>query len=83
MKSINKTYDNILKTASDEKDNYIAGCLLHYFYFKKYYSMIAWQQAIDVDSKEIKSISFTKYLDQGRAENTTMFFITEKQKKSF
>ena len=45
--------------------------------------MMAWQQAVDVDSKEIKSINFTKYLDRGTGGNTTMFFITEKQKKSF
>ena len=32
-----KTYENIRKTATGQGDDYTAGCLLNYPYFKKYY----------------------------------------------
>ena len=39
------------------------------------------QQVLDADPRAIQQINFTANLD--RAENTTMFFIIEKQKKLF
>ena len=36
-----KTYDNIRKIATDERDNYSTACLLDYNYFNKYYEVIA------------------------------------------
>ena len=34
-------YDNILKTATGQLDDYTTGCLLDYNYFNIYYKMIA------------------------------------------
>ena len=35
IKSDMKTYDNICKIATGEGDDYTAGCLLDYIYFKR------------------------------------------------
>ena len=59
-----KTYDNIRKIATGQGDDYTAGCLLDYSYFKSYYKLIA----IDL-SKDSKNIN--------REEGATMFFIIE------
>ena len=53
-----KTYGNIRKIATGRGDDYTAGCLLNYIYFRKYYKMIAVdlskQQALDTDPKAIE-----------------------------
>ena len=53
-----KTYDNIRKIATEQRDDYMIGCLLDYPYFKKYYKLIAIdlskQQKLDADPKAIK-----------------------------
>ena len=36
-----RTYDNIPKITTGQGDDYTTGCLLDYFYFKKYYHMTA------------------------------------------
>ena len=36
-----KTYENIRKIATGQRDDYAAGCLLDYSYFKDYYKTIA------------------------------------------
>ena len=36
-----KTYDNIKKIATGQRDDYTTGCLLDYPYFKDYYKLIA------------------------------------------
>ena len=36
-----KTYDNIRKTATGQRDNYATGCLLDYSYVNNYYKAIA------------------------------------------
>ena len=36
-----KTYENIRKIARGQGDDYTAGCLLQYSYFKDHYKMIA------------------------------------------
>ena len=38
VKSNLKTYDNIRKIATDQGDDYAAGCLLGYNYFNNYYN---------------------------------------------
>ena len=52
------TYDNIRKIATDQGDDYTAGFLLDYNYFKKYHKMIAIdlskQQALDAGPKSIQ-----------------------------
>ena len=63
LKSNLRAYDNIRKIAIGQGDNYTNGRLLDYNYINNYYNMIATvlskQQALDVDPKPIKKISFT------------------------
>ena len=63
MKSDITTYDNILKIATGQGDDYTTGCLLDYNYVNNYYKMIAIdlsrQQALDTDPKAIEKINFT------------------------
>ena len=79
-----KTYENIIKIAIDQGDDYITGCLLDYSYFKDRYKMIAIdlskQQAFDADPRAIQQINFTANLD--REGNTTMFFIIAEAKET-
>ena len=53
-----KTYENIRKIAPGRGDDYTAGCLLDYIYFKSYYKMIvvdfSKQQTLDADCKAIE-----------------------------
>ena len=57
VKNDKVTYEHIRKIATGQGDDYTAGCLLDYIFFKKYYKMIAVdlskQQALDVDPKVI------------------------------
>ena len=73
-----KIYENIIKIATGQGDDYTTGCLLDYPYFKDHYKMIAIdlskQQALDAGPSAIQQINFTGNLD--RAGNTTMFFMT-------
>ena len=52
-----KTYENIRKIATGQRDYYTTGCLLNYPYFKENYKMIltalSRQQALDADPTEI------------------------------
>ena len=51
------TYENIRKNGTGQGDDYTAGCLLDYPYFKENYKMIAIdlskQQAVDADPRAI------------------------------
>ena len=55
------------KNAIGQVDDYTAGCLLDYTYFKKYYKMIAIdlskQQVLDAAPKAIQQINFRVNLD--------------------
>ena len=57
-----RTYDNIWKIATAQRDDYTTICLLWYPYFKKYYRMIVIdldkQQALEADPKRIQKINF-------------------------
>ena len=79
-----KTYQNIIKIATGQGDDYTTGCLLDYSYFKDYYKMIAIdlskQQVLDADPRAIQQINFTANLD--KAANTTMFFIIDEAKET-
>ena len=81
---MNKTYENLRKTATSQRDDYTTGCLLDYSYFKDHNKMIAIdlnkQEALDADPRAIQQINFTANLD--RAGNTTMFFIIEEAKET-
>ena len=76
------TYDNIRKISTSQRDDYTAGCLLDYSYFKNYYKRIAIdlsiQQALDADPKAIQQINFTGNLESQSA----IFFITEEAKET-
>ena len=82
INSMSKTYENIGKIATGKGDEYTAGCLLDYPYFKENYKTIAIdlsrQNELDADPRAIKQINFTAKLD--RAGNTTIFFIIEEAK---
>ena len=84
INSMNKTYENIRRTATGQGDNYTTGCLLDYSYFKENYKMIvidlSKQQALDADPRAIQQINFTANLD--RDGNITMFFIIEQAKET-
>ena len=64
------TYDVIQKIATGQGDDYSAGCLLDYPYFKEYYKLIAIdrtktnkQQKLDADPKAIQQNYFRGNLD--------------------
>ena len=84
MNNDTKTYGNIRKMATGQRDDYTTGCLLDYCYFKGNYKIIAIdlskQQALNADPREIQQINFTTNLD--RVRNTIMFFIIEEAKET-
>ena len=41
IKNYIKTYENIAKITTGQGDDFTAGCLLDYNYFRKHYKMIA------------------------------------------
>ena len=83
VKSDVRTYDNIWKIATVQRDDYTTGCLADYNYFNKYYKMTAIglskQQVLDSDQKAIQQTSFTGNLEQQSA----IFFIIEETKEKF
>ena len=84
INSMTKTYKNIRKIATGQRDDYTTGWFLDYPYFKNNYKMIAIdlskQQALDADPRAIQQINFTANLD--RDGNTRMFFIIEEAKET-
>ena len=76
-------FDQPVKHATDQGDDYTTGCLLDYPYFKEHYKMIAVnsikQQTLHADPKAMQQIYFQGSLDQDG--NTTMFFIIEEAKE--
>ena len=55
-----RTYDEIPKFATDQRNNYTTVCLLDYVYFKSYYEVIAIdiskQEALYTDLKQYKKL---------------------------
>ena len=84
VKNHKVTHQSIRKTATGQGDDYRAGCLLNYIYFKNYCKMIvvdlSKQQALDADPKAIQQINFTKKID--RAGNTRIYFILVEAKET-
>ena len=78
IKSNKVAYENIGKVATDQRDDYVTGCLLDYPYFKDSYKMIAIdlskQNALNSDSTA-NQINFTANVD--RADTTRIYFILE------
>ena len=62
-----RKYDNMRKVSTSQGDDYTAGCLLDYNYFKEHYKMIAIdlskQQELDSDPKAIQQTNFTGNLE--------------------
>ena len=84
VKNDNVTYENIRNIPTGQEDDYTAGFLLDYIYFKNYYKMIvvdlSKQQALDADPKAIQHINFTANLN--REGNTRFYFILEEAKET-
>ena len=84
VKDDKMTYENTRKIAADHCDDYAAGCLPDYFYFKEIYTMIAIdlskQQTLDVDPRWIQQINFNVNLDHDG--DTIMFFILYEAKET-
>ena len=76
-----KTYDNIRKIATGQRDGYTTGYLLNYIYFKEDNKLIAIdlykQQKLAADPKAIQQINFTGNLEK----NAAIFFIIEEAKE--
>ena len=73
-----KTYENIQKIETGQRDDYTTGCLLDNNYFKNYHNITSIglsKQALNVDTKAFQQINFTQSLD--RAEGATTSFIEE------
>ena len=86
VKSNLKTYDNIRKIATDQGDDYAAGCLLGYNYFNNYYKMIAIdlskQQKLDADLKTLPQIEFIGNPARNPVGKITVFFIIKEAKET-
>ena len=84
VKNNKVTHKTIRKIAIGKGNDYTAGCLLDYSYFKNYYKMFAVdlskQQALDSDPKAIQQINFT--VDLHRAGNTRFYFILDEAKET-
>ena len=67
--------------ATGQGDDYTAGCLWDYNYFKEHYTLVAIdlskQQKLDDDPKAIQQINFTWNIEK----DTSIFFITEEAKE--
>ena len=76
-----KTYDNIRKITTSQRDDYTTGRVLDYNYFNKYYKIIAIdlskQQALDANPETLQKMSFSGNIAREGNANTTMFFIIE------
>ena len=72
---MNKTYENIRKTAVGQGDDYTTGCLLDYTYFKENK-----EQALDAGPRAIQQINFMANLDENNG--ATMFFIIKEAKET-
>ena len=84
IKNNKVTYENIIKIATGQGDDYTTGCLLDYSYFADTYKMIAVdlskQQALDADPRAIQQINFTANLEL-EIQGSTL--LSKKQKKIF
>ena len=62
-----RTYENIQKIWTGQRDDYTTGCLLDYPYFEKCCMLIAIdlskQQKLDADPKAIQQINFDEILE--------------------
>ena len=75
-------YDQIIKTATGQGDDYTTGSLLQYQYFKDHYNLIAVdlskQKELDADSRAIQQIELFGILQT----NSQVFTSLEKPKET-
>ena len=62
-------------------DDYTSGNVLDYFYNQKYYKLIGIDLSRQTNTSNPKKINFTVQLEED--DGVTMFFIAEKQQKTF
>ena len=78
------TYENIIKVATGQVDDYITGCLLDYPHLKDSYEMIAVnlnkQQEFDVNPRANQKINFTTNLN--RENHIGIYLIFEEAKET-
>ena len=77
-----KQYDEVRKVSTGQGDDYTAGCLLDYAYFKINYRLIvvdlSKRKALDADPRAIQQIVF-----QGKTkQKTRQYTIREKSKET-
>ena len=76
-----KQYDKIRKILTGQSDDYTAGCLLDYVYFKEDFRKItadlSKKKALDTEPQAIQQIIFTGQVDD---EALTVFYILEQSK---
>ena len=83
-----RTYDNMRKLATGQRDDYTTGCLLDQNYIKEYYKMkaidLSKQQALDADLEAIEQQcnNFTGNLTSEGNSDIQMFFIIEEAKET-
>ena len=77
-----RAYDNILKIAASQGDDYTTGCFLDYNYCNEHYKMIAMdlskQQALDADPKAIPQVFLEIYNNKPQYPS-----LLKKQKKPY
>ena len=77
-----KEYDEIRKITTGKRDDYTAGCLLDYQYFKNHYQLIAVdlskQKELDADPRATQQIEFYRILNT----NSQVCTVLEKLKRS-
>ena len=76
-------FDQPIKIATGQVDDYTTGCLLDYPYFKDSYKIavdLSKQQALDANPRANQQINFTANLD--RANDTRIYFILEQAKET-
>ena len=80
-----KQYDEVRKISTGQGDDYTAGCLLDYSYFRKNYRLIAAnlskQKALDADSRAIQQIIFAGKIKAAVANTRIVIFYVLKKSK--
>ena len=79
-----KMYDEVRKTALGKGDDYSAGCLLDFLYYKDHFKLVfcdlSKQAVLDSVPRAIQQIEFVYRLDD--SENPEMLTVSEKEKQT-
>ena len=77
------TYENVIKIATGQGDDYATSCILDYAYITDNYKLIpvdlCKQQALNADPKAVQQINFAANLEMQEIEESFSFL--RKQKK--